>query len=383
MKVLLFLILATVLFLSYSLIQEDTREGDVSGSKQFQTSTIDFGPDLDEQDSTEIKISYSGYESKGNGTILDLQTSTENKDTIEYISEYECRSSSLGQFTKTADTTIYQWVDSDGKTHFSDKPPKQNHSSLASKAFEGSIEYFDLAVHFDRKGLPPGFRQNLTVRVKKAYHVLASLLPASLLNKVLVDLWVFNDKSEYLRFKNFHSPGFKGSSQGFHIPGKNIAAAYRRNDKQVLETSVHEAVHVMNAGMFGYIPRWLNEGLAEYLEAMKVYGQVVELGPMEGWLRIMKKSRLSLRYVVESDYRDWQGPDRLDLYAHSWGLVYFLMSKQEGRVFLRDFFILSAKLPCHKEETLSFVESNYEGGAQALEQQFNEWLRFRPVVKRF
>ena len=98
-----------------------------------------------------------------------------------------------------------------------------------------------------------------------------------------------------------------GTSTGFHSSRENIAAVWHKNDKQLMRTAIHEAAHVNNWAMLGRTPTWLNEGLAEYLERMNVYGQAVEIEPNRGWLRTLKTEPLSLRTVLRSSREDWSG----------------------------------------------------------------------------
>ncbi|MDC3332878.1 DUF4124 domain-containing protein [bacterium] len=295
--------------------------------------------------------------------------------------ERYCKPSGLGAIDKSAGAQVYKWVDDKGKTHFGDQRSKSEVSETLT--LDGQIQYFNLKIHVDKQGLPLAFRQDLTVRVNKAYNWLSTLLPRDLLQKVQVNLWVFNQQSGYEQFRKKHAPTLIGASRGFHSSKNNIAAAYRDTDEQLLHTSVHEAVHVMNAGMFGYIPRWLNEGIAEYLEALTVYGQAVEIKPMEGWVRTIKRQRLSIKSVITANRDGWSGNQINSLYAHSWGLVYFLMSTQDGQKLLNDYLVASSKSPCQVEDSYLYIQKNYKGGLNQLESNFNQWLQGTMLTQQY
>jgi Domain of unknown function (DUF4124)/Protein of unknown function (DUF1570) len=293
----------------------------------------------------------------------------------ESIPQYFCRKKAGKAVEEVSGPQIYKWVDAQGKTHFSDKPPAQQASQTLT--VEGRKKYFNLQLHADTKGFPPHFRDRLTVRVNKAYSVLTQLIPEDQLQQVDVNLWVFNSRSAYDSFYSKHATGVASTSQGFHSSRNNIAAALRKTDKQVLMTGVHEAVHVMNAGMFGRLPRWLNEGMAEYLEGIKVYGQSADIAVREDWLRKIRQSRLSLESLLRAGNQQWQGDQRNNLYAHSWAAVYFLMSSQEGKDVLSRYLMAAAKSPCVEVNARTFMQRHYSGGMVNLDRRFNAWLMGR------
>ena len=301
----------------------------------------------------------------------------------DHLTSSYCKPGSRGEIKRTGGQQFYRWVDSQGETHFSDQQPDPSSSNFESIATQGQLKYFELLLHADKQGLSPLFRTELTIRINKAYDVLSTLIEKSLLQKVKVNLWVFNQRSAYEEFQHHYAPKLSGSSSGFHSPRHNIAAAHRISDVQLLSTSVHEAVHVMNTGMFGRLPRWLNEGLAEYLEEMKVYGQAVEIAPRVRLLRTLGGSPLPIVTVIESDFEDWMGTHRNSLYAHSWGLVYFLMAHDEGQSLLQKILTTSASAPCREENTIQFIERHYNGGVAALQVAFTNWLKRPKISQQF
>lgn len=291
----------------------------------------------------------------------------------ELMPEYYCQPNKKKAISKTVGTQIYKWVDEAGRVHYGDSASVQ--TSIAEEIHvEGRVHYFNLNLHADDKGFPTHFADRLRVRVEKAYQFLAQLVPASLLSQVDVNLWIFNSEQGYTDFYNQHASGLASLSQGFHSSKDNIAAAWRKTDEQVLTTGVHEAVHVMNSEMFGAIPRWLNEGLAEYIEDVHVYGQAADIRVADDLLHQLRGNRLDLTYVLQADSEQWQGAMREDLYAHSWGLVYMLMSSAQGRELLKDFLVASAQNPCELLDAHDYFHRGYPGGLQQLERQFRSWL---------
>ena len=289
----------------------------------------------------------------------------------ERAPEYVCRKKPVKAIEEINGPQIYKWVDEHGKTHFGDRRPQQN--VVETVSVDARKHYFNLELHADSKNFPPYFRDRLTVRVNKAYDVLAQLISEEQLHQVDVNLWVFNSSAAYEDFYARHASGVASKSQGFHSSRFNVAAALRKTDQQVLATSVHEAVHVMNAGMFGWLPRWLNEGMAEYLENMKVYGQSADILVSKFAVQQLSKAPLNLSYVLAADFNQWQGANRSSLYAHSWALVYFLMSTSEGKSVLNRFLTSSATNPCQMLNSHEFLSHHYPGGMNALRQNFTRW----------
>ena len=116
-----------------------------------------------------------------------------NSSAGESIPQYFCRKKAGRAIEEVSGPQIYKWVDAQGKTHFSDKPPAQQASQTLT--VEGRKKYFSLDLHADAKGFPPHFRDRLTVRVNKAYNVLAQLIPEDQLQQVDVNLWVFSSRA--------------------------------------------------------------------------------------------------------------------------------------------------------------------------------------------
>lgn len=305
----------------------------------------------------------------GEASMIGSEREVRNR---EYPPRYVCRRTQKKAIEEVAGPQVYKWVDEHGKTHFGDRPPTQKLVETIDVA--SRKHYFNLNLNTDAKYFPPYFRDRLTARVNRAYDVLAKLIPEKQLNQVDVNLWVFNTRAGYDDFYSRYASGVASNSQGFHSSSNNIAAALRKTDKQVLATSVHEAVHVMNAGMFGVLPRWLNEGMAEYLENISVYGQSADILVRDDWMDRIRHSRLNLSYLLSADREQWQGPYRSDLYAHSWALVFFLMSHQDGRDFLGRYLSLSANNPCRLLSVKDFIQRHYGGGVSGLDRRFSVWL---------
>lgn len=266
---------------------------------------------------------------------------------------------------------IYKWVDANGRTHFGDS--RQSKTAKRVDVKQDVASKFALQVKERGSALPLDFRDQLEVRIRKSYDVLAQLLPAENIRASKVDLWVFSSNATYESFKQKYAPGLSGASTGFHSSRENIAAVWHKDEKQLMRTAIHEAAHVNNWAMLGVTPTWLNEGLAEYLERMKVYGQTAEVEPNKGWLRTLKKQALPLPMVLRSVRKDWKGKKRSALYAHSWAFVYFLLGEADTRALLKSYLVAVAAQPCVANDFIQYSEANYVGGFAQLNRKYSSW----------
>ncbi len=91
----------------------------------------------------------------------------------------------------------------------------------------------------------------------------------------------------------------------------------------------------------------------------------------------INQSPLGLSYVLQANNDQWQGNQRGSLYAHSWGLVYFLMSSREGKNLLQRYLMAAAKSPCVELNGRAFIQQHYAGGVVNFDRQFKGWLRGR------
>ena len=288
---------------------------------------------------------------------------------LEGLVSYKCQTPSFTAAPKKKEQAIYKWVDASGKTHFGDQ---QMHASAETvKLQKGASQRFALTINDQQNAMPLDFRDQLEVRIRKNYTVVNELLPPSMLKDANVQLWVFRSLPRYEQFKQKYAPGLAGASYGFHSGNDNIAAVLYKKDKQLMRTAIHEAAHVINLAVLGNTPRWLNEGLAEYLERMKVYSQTAEIEPNKGWLKDLRKSRMPLATLLSSTQDDWNTEQRGSLYAHSWAFVFYLLSQTETKTLFKDYLTETAKRPCERLDFMQFARSR--GKLKKLSAGFKGW----------
>ncbi len=141
----------------------------------------------------------------------------------------------------------------------------------------------------------------------------------------------------------------------------------------------HEYVHYFVRHNFPGVPRWFNEGLAEYYSTFEADGGQVTVGrPVERHLAwIERQSRLDLEEVLAvptaTGHRGvGSGGDAARFYAVSWALVHYLLSGETERLErAADFFLLLAA----GEDPEEAFEEAFDLRLGKLEEELGSYLR--------
>ena len=199
---------------------------------------------------------------------------------------------------------------------------------------------------------------------------------------------LFDDKKAYDRFQHDHAPSL-GSTSGFYHPKKNIAAIHTGNyGPQTFAITRHESVHAMIAGLFGPIPIWANEGLAEVFESLSVRGQnrVLQLNPhhLQTLQTQLEENTLpSLENLWSYDFKNtWYDQDKGTRYAMSWALMFYLLSEPPRRVLLTQMMQTWQEAPCKPFSSKDYVDQNWPQGLANLEAGWHQWItkgRMSPI----
>ena len=103
--------------------------------------------------------------------------------------------------------------------------------------------------------------------------------------------------------------------------GYALALVRRRDREQTLQSLRHETTHWILASRYSDLPRWIDEGLAQYFEAGEPFGKVHE-EKLDQLRSLLEENRPLLEPLVTmpSD----RNPTSEE-YAAAWGLTYFLI----------------------------------------------------------
>jgi hypothetical protein len=275
----------------------------------------------------------------------------------------------------TGTSLAYKWVDDEGQTHLSDKPPSGHIASVIDMA--GSKRDFTFEIQADGITLPITFQGQIAAGSKRIYDTWHFFLGENNLRQSKIMLHVIGGPARFDAFHAKASPGSK-SVDGFYKPTKNVAYAkyYPKRPDRAVEISFHEISHLITASHLGTTPPWLTEGLAEYFETMEVRGQGGTIHPNQAHLKLLKKSRLpGLHDFLDIDRAQWSGPQRSLNYAAAWSLMHFLMQGAPGMYAVQEVVQQAHANFCKPFSASAALNAAYPGGLQRLESDWRKWLR--------
>ncbi|AQS36042.1 Peptidase MA superfamily/Domain of unknown function (DUF4124) [Shewanella psychrophila] len=269
---------------------------------------------------------------------------------------------------------IYSWTDENGQTHFTDDDREHVQHGMALTQYQEPEYSFELKVNSTGGKLPLYYKDRVTASIKKVSDIYQDYLPKSGVAPVEVNLTLAKSLASYKSLLAKYAPNL-GPSQGFYVARQNMAVVHHRNDRQAHQTSVHESVHVLNAGLFGPIPRWFNEGMAEYFESIEMSGYSAKI-PARDWKRMLAGKKLSVNALLSAKRQTWAGSQQTSMYAQSHSLIHFLMSSKQGKQTITKLLAHMVQTRCEPSNPKS-VLSRYPGGLNTLQNDWIDWMNNR------
>jgi len=294
---------------------------------------------------------------------------------------FTCKETVKGKLKYKKVGTVYTWTDDNDIYHFSDKPPVLGEFKSINYAGKKVLDYFDLTLKTN--SLPYDFNQQLSLKLTKLFELYGQLLDRSALRKIDIKLTVFASKSGYEYYKNSYKDRVSANALGFYIGDKNEAALFYTTPSQTMRTALHEATHAINQGIIGFTPRWLNEGLAEYVEQLQPSGNFAIINPNTSWLAhgYVRKPLVSLSTLFNNTQDSWQGKQEYNLYATSWSFVHFMMETPQRRIQLAKLINYELQNKCDRL-TITAIMKVLGIPLPKLEHQFNLWLTHKVKSQR-
>ncbi|MBQ4834962.1 DUF1570 domain-containing protein [Pseudoalteromonas luteoviolacea] len=309
----------------------------------FQASS-EFANDSNKPRDTEAELSV---------VDVDIQSELNGKNTVK-LREIVDHQTNLRRFGRCEPTLgesikyrvengIYTWVDSKGITNYSDQKPK-HHAALYQPKSNRVLDYFELTI--TGKTVTHSFKNALIARLNAIFRSYTRVIGLKAMRKVTLSIEVLPNRHEYERVVKSYG-GVGANTAGIYFGNKNKALIVQRSYEETMRTAVHEALHAINQAVIGYSPRWLNEGLAEYFEAIQVNMQHAKIKPQyfldkHGRIRGNIVTPLNL---VSAEHL-WKTERAESLYKSSWAFVHFLMSSNSGRQTLKDILLQEQSEPC-------------------------------------
>jgi len=240
-----------------------------------------------------------------------------------------------------------------------------------------------IGIETDRFTMEASERTEVRRDIRELIRIYDEVLGVRVRREFRVELELLGDRGEYQR-------RYRGDQKtlGFYRPstGETVVSAHD-NRRQTRGTMLHETSHAVVDDQLGRIRSWLNEGLAEYFELLaRSDGRIQVAVPGQRKLRVLarqqSRARLGLRRMLAESNSDWQKRSGADLnaaYDQAWSLVTFLMD-DAARVEVLRSLLRDAR---GGADTSASLARHYPGGLDALEAQWQAWLRTGGVSHRF
>lgn len=279
---------------------------------------------------------------------------------------------------------IYQWTDEHGITHFGDRAhtsKKQQGKARQVKLKLKQQRNFDLDIIPINYPLSRSLEQKVQLAIRKIHQIYTQRLGLSLDNIGTFTLKIFGTQQDFQHYRKQHYPNSK-SATGIYSSTRKEAIVWRNKSVQhMMSVITHEMSHALLDIEYPHsVPTWINEGLAEYFENMRVAGQGITVPKSEGWLRQVRRAQQSqrlpsLRSLLSWGHKKWRRHDSNSKglsYAQSWTLMYFLMRKNHQTGVVKA-LLNDIKTQGKYFSSTTTLEKHYPGGITQLESDWEKW----------
>lgn len=280
----------------------------------------------------------------------------------------------------TQEQLVYQWEDALGNSHMGDRPPPSDDVRNLRRVSLTSKKSFELKLNEEQANLPAFARDRFQSEITQIYSILEKDWQLDNLRQTHINLRLIDDQERYNDYQQKLAPSL-GTTSGFYSPRHNEAVIHTAGYAQrTYSITRHEVTHAILAGLYGQLPTWFNEGVAEYFTGMALSGQSKVIPVAEHHIRTLeiahKAQRLpDLRIFFDVASDAWyQDVNKADRYAMSWALVFFLRSHAEGQVVMKQFMDTLGNNFCKPIDTAAFFDAHYPGRLDSLQKKWLSWL---------
>ena len=271
---------------------------------------------------------------------------------------------------------IYRWTDENGRVHFADKKTANRKTDNLSVRYKVE-DPFTISITGKQYNFPLKTKGVIRSSVLKMGEILSDKLGIQYKDNAHINIIIFGDEKRYIAY------GGKKTSGGFYSRKKNEAVIKQSHSvNRTLKTVIHETSHLLLSYNYGHTPRWLDEGLAEYFEGMRLSFSAVEIPPNTRWHKKLKQLLLSnhlysLKEYVSLSPRNWivynDANDDLG-YAYGWSIISFLMSSEKGQGTLEKLFTGLKNSTRNKNYSFNAINRFFPGGFVTFEEEWRIWL---------
>ena len=127
-----------------------------------------------------------------------------------------------------------------------------------------------------------------------------------------IEIYILRDRSDLARFRLFHYPELPARRAFFLAQGER-RVVYTYHSPRLLEDLRHESTHALLRELYGEVPLWLDEGLAEFFEGSRGGTRVEEdhlprllADLQQGWQPDLQRleSLTEIHQLTPRDYRE-------------------------------------------------------------------------------
>ena len=321
-----------------------------------------------------VRASQVNQPSKSQGLVANF-----HRDFNERQLSRRCDQPDLGAVKYTQVEGIYTWTDERGIKNYSDKKPVTG-AELYQSEQPQRLDYFDLKLHATQ--LSPKFKSELTARLRAVFRAYSHLVGLDVMRKVQLNLHVVSSQRYKILVRELGRDPVK--TNGVYFSDHNTGYIKYSTFDKTMRVAVHEAIHNINATLFGRLPRWLNEGLAEYFEYTRSNMQASIVPPNKDWLSKsgqLNHALMPLSALLQTKQR-WDKNIYARWYSSSWAFVYFLASHDQYTAQLRRYLLAEQQNTC-KVLDQSTVDDYFIAQMPSIEQNFIAYMAGKLTVHRY
>lgn len=226
----------------------------------------------------------------------------------------------------------------------------------------------------------PSEQRVLVAHINAISQLLVDLLDLPLKAQKPLKLRLFCSREAYQAYQRQHSTARSGTA--YYSPARAELVVMSQHSFLATRRLVqHEATHALLDQADERLPKWLGEGLAEYMEylelsstGVRVALQQSKVGRLQLWLKT-EPNRLALQPYLALDNKAWTQANRTENRPAStlaWGLVYHQMATSEGQRWLAALLALART---GQTLTPDLLQRHYPGGIAAWERSLHNYFR--------
>ncbi len=277
---------------------------------------------------------------------------------------------------------VHRWVDANGITHFSDKPPTA--ASRDHRVIEvGGVPPIVVRARGHDVNLPDLLEQRVRTDAQTIERVLREALGIDGAPGFVLDINFVQAPEAYARF--VPSPALAGSAGAYSSRERTIHVRWQADEEAAFTILRHEITHALVHERIGNLPVAINEGLAGYFERLAVagLGAQVALGHGHGMPRTAPVSMDGGDELVDLLARDpaaFYAEGREVRYQRAFALIATMMARAEGRAALAAVLAAQREDSCVAVDAPGLLDVHYPGGLAALAADWARWLRDPPAT---